>query len=513
MGDPRSRLPVNDTRAKIRGQTAMPVLLTLLFALGLGAQQAVLDHISADSLRGNLSFIASGLLEGRATPSRGLDLAAEYIAAQFRRAGLEPAGDDGYYQTAGLLEVEPAAGGFEMKIEQGGTKISIPHDSVTPRFSTAREISGAGLYKIDIADSAALASLKPEDLRDRVAVTLLPDFSGAGATEAIGKFRALVAALGRTRPKLTLMLAPHGMTELDTRIVNPEEERSEEATLVVRSPEAVKWFEAASPGATDATLTLRLPAFTEKAIKVRNVIGLLRGCDPVLKNTYVLVTAHYDHLGMKPDGSGDRVFHGADDDGSGTVSVIELASALATLRPHPKRSIVFMTFFGEEEGAVGSRYYALHPVFPIEQTVADVNLEQIGRTDSTDGPKLSQATFTGYDYSDVPRFFREAGARTGVRVLSDQPYGDSFFERSDNTSLADQGVPSHTVAVAFEFPDYHMTSDVWQKIDYDNMAKVDRMLALGLILLADDPQAPRWNEAEPKTRPFVKAWKEHHQAR
>jgi len=306
------------------------------------------------------------------------------------------------------------------------------------------------------------------------------------------------------------MLAPHGMTELDTRIVNPAEERSEEATIVVRSRDAEKWFESIPPGASSATLTLRLPAFTEKAIKVRNVIGLLRGSDPVLKDTYVLVTAHYDHLGMKPDGTGDRVFHGANDDGSGTVSVIELASALATFRPRPKRSIVFLTFFGEEEGVVGSRYYAEHPVFPIEKTVADVNLEQIGRTDSTEGPKVSQATFTGYDYSDVPRIFRAAGFRTGVRVLSDRPYGDSFFERSDNTSLADQGVPSHTLAVAFEFPDYHKTSDTWQKIDYDNMAKVDRMLALGLILLVEDPQPPKWNEADPKTRPFVKAWKDHH---
>ncbi len=246
----------------------------------------------------------------------------------------------------------------------------------------------------------------------------------------------------------------------------------------------------------------------ENPSKARNVIGLLRGSDPALKNTYVLVTAHYDHLGMKLDGTGDRIFNGANDDGSATVSVIELACALATLQPRPKRSIVFMTFFGEEEGTLGSLYYASHPVFPIEATVADVNLEQVGRTDATDGAKISQVTFTGFDYSDLPRVFRAAGARTGVRVLSDEPYGDSLFERSDNASLAKQGVPAHTLAVAVDFPDYHKVTDEWQKINYDNMAKVDRMVALGIMMVADNPEPPRWNEANPKTEPYVKAWKD-----
>jgi Zn-dependent M28 family amino/carboxypeptidase len=253
-----------------------------------------------------------------------------------------------------------------------------------------------------------------------------------------------------------------------------------------------------------------LPEPAEDAVKLRNVIGLLRGSDPALANTYVLVTAHYDHLGMRPEGSGDRIYNGANDDGSGTVSVIEIATALATLQPRPRRSIVFMTFFGEEEGTLGSLYYSRHPVFPIGKTVADVNLEQVGRTDATDGPKIAQATFTGYDYSDLPRVFRLAGARTGVRVLSDRPYGDSFFVRSDNAPLASQGVPAHTLAVAFDFPDYHKVTDDWRKIDYDNMAKVDRMVALGIIMVAENPQPPRWNEADAKTEPYVKAWKEHH---
>ena len=151
---------------------------------------------------------------------------------------------------------------------------------------------------------------------------------------------------------------------------------------------AVTLYDAMKSGATTQRCSLQLPAPVERPVRIRNVIAILRGSDPALKDTYVLVTAHYDHLGVRPDLPGDNIYNGANDDGSGTVSVIELASALATLKERPKRSLVFMTFFGEEKGLRGSRYYGRHPVFPIEQTVADVNLEQVGRTDSDEGPQL-----------------------------------------------------------------------------------------------------------------------------
>ncbi|MGH9666669.1 MAG: M28 family peptidase, partial [Bryobacteraceae bacterium] len=184
-------------------------------------------------------------------------------------------------------------------------------------------------------------------------------------------------------------------------------------------------------------------------------MGLLRGSDPALKNTYILLTAHYDHIGMKPSGEGDRIYNGANDDGSGTVSVIEIADALSRLKPAPKRSILFMTFFGEEEGGFGSEHYARHPLFPLADTIADVNLEQLGRTDSTDGPQVGTATFTGFDYSDLPEIFQTAGDLTGIKVYKDGKGSDDYFDRSDNQELADAGVPSHTLAVAFDFPGYH----------------------------------------------------------
>ncbi len=167
-----------------------------------------------------------------------------------------------------------------------------------------------------------------------------------------------------------------------------------------------------------------------------------------------------------------------------------------------------MTFFGEEKGLLGSRYYGRHPVVPIERTVAQINLEQVGRTDDSEGPQVSTASVTGFDYSDVGEILRAAGERVGVGVYKHERNSDAYFGRSDNQSLADRGVPAHTLGVAFEFPDYHGLEDEWEKIDYANMEKVDRAVALAALSIADNPRAPAWNEANPKTAPYVKAWRE-----
>jgi Zn-dependent M28 family amino/carboxypeptidase len=248
---------------------------------------------------------------------------------------------------------------------------------------------------------------------------------------------------------------------------------------------------------------------------LKNVIGVLRGSDPKLKDTYVLVTSHYDHIGTSETGSdlspnrtqspNDHIYNGANDDGSGTVSVIEIGRALARANLHPKRSIVFMTFFGEERGDIGSGYYGAHPMFPIAKTIADINLEQIGRTDSTVGRQFHTASVTGFDYSEVTKYFQDAGREMGIKVYMDKEASDAYFERSDNAALAERGVPAHTLCVAFDYPDYHGLGDEWQKIDYDNMAQVDRMVALGLWNIANSQKPPRWNAENAKTAPFREA--------
>lgn len=330
--------------------------LTAQFKLNDDSQRA-LESITADSLKGHVSFLASDALEGRGTPSKGLDIAAEYIASQFRRAGLEPAGDDGYFQTT----------------------------TFTPRRSAEKEQSAG--------------------------------------------------------------------------------------------------------------------------VKVRNVIGVLRGSDPKLKDTYVIVSAHYDHLGIKTTGEGDLIYNGANDDGSGTASVVEMAVALSKLKQRPKRSIVFMTFYGEERGLVGSRYYGAHPIFPLKDTVAMVNLEQVGRTDDTEGPRVGAANITGFDYSTVGDVLIAAGKLTGVKLEKHPVNSDRYFGASDNQALADQGVPAHTISVAYEYPDYHRVGDHWDKLDYANMAKIVKMATVGVLMIASDSKAPTWNDSNAKTARYVKAWK------
>ena len=207
---------------------------------------------------------------------------------------------------------------------------------------------------------------------------------------------------------------------------------------------------------------------------------------------------------MRGTGSGDHIYNGANDDASGTASVIEIARTLAALPERPKRSLVFVALFGEELGLVGSRYYAQHPVFPLAKTVADLNLEQMGRTDDITGPRVGVLNATGFDYTDIIGVLAKAGEEFGIQVVKDEASSDSFFARSDNQAFADAGVPAHTLSVGYVFPDYHQPGDEWPKLDYENMAKVDRTVALGVYRIADSTEAPKWNAANPKTAPYRK---------
>ncbi len=465
-------------------------------------QQTALGRISANSLRGHLSFLASDLLEGRDTPSRGLDLAAEYIAAQFRRAGLEPVGDDGYFQTANWQVAGPDPSSFYFAFQNGEQAIRVDAGHVSLRRPANFAFEKTAVFKLDLKDANALADLKTEQV--------------AGKAVVVPEMPLVVSRLGSLKAGLVIVVSrdPAGGTGVSAgQLVDPERPRRDvpifpgPPTIVVHDPGAVKLLDSLPSGLTGATVSLWLSQSLPRAVKLRNVVGLLRGSDPKLKDTYVLVTAHYDHVGRRAPVKGDSIYNGANDDGSGTVSVVEIASALAALRERPKRSIVFMTVFGEEKGLLGSRYYGRHPIFPIEQTVADVNLEQVGRTDDSEGSQVATACMTGIDFSDVGAVFQAAGKAEGIKVYKHPRNSDAYFGRSDNQALADLGVPAHTLAVAFAFPDYHGPGDHWDKIDYANMAKVDRMVARALLMIANDPQSPQWNESNPKAARYLKAYR------
>jgi Zn-dependent M28 family amino/carboxypeptidase len=465
--------------------------------------QATLDRIRPNELRGDLSFLASDLLEGRNTPSRGLDIAAEYIAAQFRGAGLEPVGDDGYFAPAHMVISQPNLDGFELTMSHGKSVLTAAPKDVVINASAALSLKEAAIFKLDLSDQALVEGFKPGDVTGKVVVLEIRRSALANARTAIPKLRD-------GKPALTIAIERTGKSTSEGLLLDPKERDDRAPRLTLGGAAAAGFFDSLPPGSSGALASVRLAAPHEKAVTLRNVIGVLRGSDAALKDTYVLVTAHYDHVGMLPDGPGDRIYNGANDDGSGTVSVIEMARALAGLKQRPRRSIVFMTFFGEEEGLIGSKYYARHPALPIEKTVAQLNLEQVGRTDSSEGAQISNATVTGFDYSNLTSFIQQAGELTGVKVYKHPRNSDAFFTQSDNLHLAEAGVPAHTLAVSFLFPDYHEVGDEWQKIDYDNMAKLDRMIALALVLVANSEEAPHWNEQNPRAAKYVKAWKDRH---
>ena len=456
-------------------------------------------------MRGDLSFLASDLLEGRNTPSPGLEIAAEYIAAQFRGAGLEPGGDEGYFQTAGMAVLDQDPTGFELTLSDGDRVLRVNAHEAVVNVTAALDLKNAPVLAVDVGDPQFIESLTPAQLDGKVVVIDTRRTAGRNMRGANRK-------IGESKPAALLLIEPTAanVRPRDGQLVDPESPRRSAPRIVLTSQLAAAFFAALKAGANGATATIHVAPPRQSPVKLHNVIGILRGSDPALKDTAVVVSAHYDHLGAKPDGTGDRIFNGANDDGSGVVTVIELARALAGLKEHPRRSLIFMTFFGEEKGLMGSRYYTHHPAWPIEKTIAQLNLEQVGRTDSTEGRQISNASVTGFDYSDVANYFERAGEATGIKVYSNPQNSDLYFNASDNAPFAEVGIPAHSLTVAFDYPDYHAVGDEWQKIDYDNMAKVGRAVGLTLVMLASSEHVPHWKASNPKVARFLKAWQAHH---
>jgi hypothetical protein len=454
------------------------LLVVVACALAYGElpapEQAAIDRISADSLRTNLSYLASDALEGRGTPSHGLDLAADYIAAQFQRAGLEPASNGSYFQPANFDQATVNMDGFQLVLASGSQQIRMSRDEVRVRSLDGLDLTNSPVVKLP--GNGAIPPI--------AGMVVAGDERRWGAETFINELQArkpaLILIIGRSREGLRA-------TAPNTPITFLEDADGNHAPVIrIRQTEAA----ALVGGNNGVTISLHLAKPALKEAVLRNVAGILRGSDPALRDQYVLLTAHYDHLGRSPKG----IFNGANDNGSGTVSVIEIARALAALDPHPKRSILFMTVFGEEEGLLGSYYYTHHPLVPLKNTVANVNLEQIGRTDEKTGREVAAFAFTGPSYSNLPEIMGEAAKAEGVSVYKRKD-ADDFFDRSDNFAFAQYGIVAHTIAVAFEYPDYHALGDKWEKVDYANMATVDRGIAAGILRLADEPDAPKWGNA------------------
>lgn len=439
--------------------------------------------VTADALRGHVSFLASDALEGRNSPGKGLDVAAEYIASRFRAAGLKPMGDDGYFQTADWTRSQPNPEGFAMTLESGGRRYDVPYSQVTMEAAPATQLDQVEMVRLSLEDAA---KANDEALRSKALLINLPAINRT----VMQRYSALRRRLLKLAPAAVILIAEGAVPQsrgggalrslADTQLL---------PLLVVRNPELSTL--------QDVKLTLKLSPAMETPAKMRNVAGMIEGTD--LKDEVLIVSAHYDHLGLAASGA-DTVYNGANDNASGVAGMLEVANALAKRRP--RRSVLFLAFFAEEKGLLGAGHYTRHPLVPLSQTIADLNFEQLGRTDSSEGANLDMVNMTGFDFSNLKTTLAAAGALTGVRFVKNQKSSDAFFGASDNLPFAQSCVVAHTVSVTYEFPDYHQVGDEWQKLDYGNMAKVVRMLGTGVQLLADLSSRPEYDIQNSATAPY-----------
>ena len=215
-----------------------------------------------------------------------------------------------------------------------------------------------------------------------------------------------------------------------------------------------------------------------------NLIGLVRGSDPAIRDEVVVLGAHFDHVGVGKPVEGDSVYNGADDDASGVAVVLAVARELA--RAAPRRSVIFLLTSGEEFGVLGTQWYLDRPTFPLARTIADLQVEMVGRPDSLVGG-TGKLWLTGYERSTVGPAF----ATAGLPIVADPRPDFRFFERSDNIVFAMRGIPAHTLSSFNLHSDYHQPSDEADRIDFAHLEQVAGVVLRATRVLADGP-APTW---------------------
>ncbi|AMJ67325.1 M28 family peptidase [Hymenobacter sp. PAMC 26628] len=477
------------------------------------------DLVTADRLRTHLSVLASDEYEGRETGQKGQHLAATYVAAQFQAAGLAGPGPDAGGPYLQKFQLESVAWAPGATLQVGSARYQWPNDfygrgsagfdletTVQPVFvGYGIEQAGYSDYEgLDVAGKDVLilqgepttASGKPllappdgsatrwgRDDRAKLAAALAKgvrsiffvDFRPNGNFEktaariapALAQPTLALASTGPQRPPVFYLAPAVGYKLLSTNAA---------AVAKYLAQTAAKGQPLAAPFRPGA-LKIRAPK-TRTSIGTENALGFVEGTDK--KDEILVVSAHHDHLGVI-DG---KVYNGADDDGSGTSALINLAEAFAQAKKDghgPRRSILFLSVTGEEEGLFGSEYYAAHPVFPLASTVADLNVDMIGRTDPAHEGKPDYVYVIGSDkLASQLKVVVEAENQQYTRLALDYKYDDPadpnrFYYRSDHYNFAAHGVP-----VAFFFngvhADYHQETDEIAKIQFDKMEARARLV-------------------------------------
>lgn len=434
-------------------------------------QQAVAS-IQSGAVLGTVAFLASDEMAGRDTPSPELTLATAYVAARFRGAGLEGIGPDGsFYQTHEYVQsVPPADPGV---LTAGGSEV--------PLLGALFGAETAGLLEGELSTGGS------DMAAGRIAVTdapVLPPQAAERPASALAAVARLVqpyqrngaiAVLIRCSSDSPLRSLPNRIRTRPARI--PDQLRPQIPVLLV--DDSVQF---------SGRGTLQSTAQESLAAEVRNVIGVLRGSDPDLADEAIVISAHLDHIGrLDGDRGGDMINNGADDNATGVTAVITLADAFSRLQQRPARSIIFMTFWGEEKGLLGSRAYCEDPLWPLEQTVANINIEMIGRPEEN---AESKAWGTGWTRSSLCAQVAAGAQRVGVEVFHREDVSEMLYTRSDNYAFVDRGVIAHSISAGSLHSDYHQPTDEVSRLNIPHMTKVIQGLFAGSLPLATGELTP-----------------------
>ena len=470
-------------------------LLSLISSVQVWAQvadpQPFASTILAEDLENHLMVLASDAFEGRETGERGAEKAAAYIASHFNSIGIEPYDGATYYQPVRLIRSQITGGQAAVNgnvlaflddfLFYPGLKVSVLEDVSMVAVSGAE-----GVASTDVKGKAVVVAGtdKLNDVRESA------NANGAAAVIVVSEDIGTL----RSRMKPWLMRKSLRLDRDEPR----EREGTRIPTFMVDAAATAAWWSASdvkswkkwskklakgkAPDAVDlvdATWNFSLDR-TEEAIIGQNVLGYIPGSDSLLREELIVITAHYDHVGII-DG---EIHNGADDDGSGTVSVLELAQAFqeaVKAGEGPKRSVLLMTVVGEEKGLLGSEWYADHPIWPLEQTVANLNIDMIGRVDEAHPDDDRYVYLIGSDKlsSELHEISENANSAYTNLALDytfnapDDP--NRFYYRSDHYNFAKNNIP-----VIFYFSvvheDYHQPGDDPEKIHYDKTAEIGQLV-------------------------------------
>lgn len=443
----------------------------------------------------HVRFLAADEMLGRRTGEITNNVAARYLAEYYRSLGLKPAGAD-YLQTVNLERVTPGHQGY---LTYGGDTLKVKEHFISfsgesASFNQVPVVFAAyGLENdyqgLDVKGKIVVAQFGTADAKSP-----MEGFESAEQKSKIAAQHGALALIEVLPPQLPWMSVANYFGREQVRLAA---DGASPASL----PHLWLGGKAAKGFNRDQVKQLsgQTPRQDKQAIRSYNVAAILEGTDPVLKQEYVVLSAHFDHVGTGKNGGGtftpaDSIFNGTRDNAFGTAAVLSAAQTLTSVKP--KRSILFLNFTGEELGLLGSKYYAEHPLVPMKSCVYNLNCDGAGYNDTT------LVTVIGLERTGTQPEFETAAAAFGLKVNADPAPEQGLFDRSDNVSFAAKGVPAPTFAPGFTkfdaglFKFYHQVSDNPDSISYPYLLKYCQTYAYVARLIANRASRPRWSKGD-----------------